>query len=66
MKILISIFSVLFLSACTGPLEPVPSEAVKTCLDKDWVPIYFTNGIKIEFECVPKEVVINATKNQKN
>jgi len=65
MKILIAIFSILFLSACEQR-QSVPSEAVKACLDKDWVPSYFTNGIKIEFQCVPKEVVINAAKAQKN
>ena len=65
MKILIAIFSILFLSACEQR-QPVPSEAVKACLNKDWVPSYFTNGIKIEFQCVPKEVVINDTKAQKN
>ena len=43
----------LLLVGC-GDLMPVPEEAVKACLDKDWVPKYRSQQAGISFTCIPQ------------
>ena len=44
------IVSCIFISGCGDP-APVPEEAVKTCLDKGWIPYYHATAGAITFKC---------------
>ncbi len=52
MKLLIIL--IMFMAiGCSG--HPVPAESVKICMDKNKVPIYFSNGCTTSFACVDKD-----------
>lgn len=45
-----------FLVACAPPTEmnAQTAKAFQVCMDKDWVPDYYSNGSQIHFECEPQ------------
>ncbi len=48
---LIAALSAMGLVGC-GPGNPVPVDAVKSCLDAGGTPDYFSNSMKTQFECI--------------
>jgi hypothetical protein len=46
----------LLLSGCSPqPMGEEGAKAFKACIDKGWVPRYFSNGGQIDFTCLPRD-----------
>jgi len=53
-KLIILVALSIFIIGCGDP-TPVPESAVKACLDKGWIPYYYSNSRFISFKCTKCE-----------
>jgi len=55
MKLISIIVLVILLSACGArPMNQSASDAVTACLEKGWIPRYWSNSIQVDFTCNEK------------